>query len=1014
MQRSLETIVARHEALRTIFIERDGTPLQDVLKHQAVPLPRLDLRDTPEEARDAALRHGLDAEIRRPFALPCGPLLRARLWRVGDEDHVLLLVLHHIVTDAWSNEVLLGELGPLYDACSGGRPCPLPSLPIQYGDYAIWQQGYLSGERLSTSLEYWKQALAGAPPFLELPTAGPRPAIRTGEGGRHRVRIPAALAAEVAALGRREQATLYTTLLAAFLTLLFRYTGQTDLVVGTAIAGRARSETEGLIGLFAGTLALRADLSGDPTFRELLARVGAMTQNAYGHQDVPFERLVQDLAPPRSLGHTPVFQTMFLLQNVPSTTLALLGLDVSRMDLDQGTARFDVTLSLHSSPLGLSGTLDYDARLFESDTIERMVGHYEMLLRGIVAAPDARVSGFPLLPAAERERVVVAWNATAADYPREACVHQLIEAQARRTPDATAVVFDEHRLTYCELEARASRLAHRLRAHGVGPDTLVGICVERSLDLVVGILGILKAGGAYVPVDPSHPRERLASVLADAGTAVLVTQESLRGSFEPAVTPIVEVDAETGPRGAEPEGDAPTPDHLAYVMYTSGSTGKPKGVAVAHRSVVNVLHAMGREPGLSAGDVLLAVTSLSFDIATLELLLPLTVGARVEVVSRAIATDGARLAARLTAGVTVMQATPATWRLLIEAGWRGSPGLRILCGGETLPAELARQLLARGASLWNLYGPTETTIWCTVHRVRSATDPISLGRPIANTRIHILDGAGQPVPIGVPGELTIGGVGLARGYLHQPALTAERFVTGSSGERLFRTGDRARYRADGSIEFLGRFDDQIKLRGFRIEPGEIERILTSHAAVASAAVVLRGPSHSNPRLVAYVVPRDAERPEASTLRDFLRGRLPDYMVPTAFVVLDRLPLTANRKLDRAALPDPDGVDVVTSAAPVGPRTRMETILVVIWQELLGVRTVGVRDNFFDLGGHSLLAMRAIARVERETGRRLNPGDMIFQTLEQVARQCEDQPLTEATSGLMARLRGALKRTFARS
>jgi acyl-CoA synthetase (AMP-forming)/AMP-acid ligase II len=386
----------------------------------------------------------------------------------------------------------------------------------------------------------------------------------------------------------------------------------------------------------------------------------------------------------------------------------------------------------------------------------------------------------------------------------------------------------------------------------------------------------------------------------------------------------------------------------------------------------------------------------------------------VEVVSRAIATDGARLAARLTAGVTVMQATPATWRLLIEAGWRGSPGLRILCGGETLPAELARQLLARGASLWNLYGPTETTIWCTVHRVRSATDPISLGRPIANTRIHILDGAGQPVPIGVPGELTIGGVGLARGYLHQPALTAERFVTGSSGERLFRTGDRARYRADGSIEFLGRFDDQIKLRGFRIEPGEIERILTSHAAVASAAVVLRGPSHSNPRLVAYVVPRDAERPEASTLRDFLRGRLPDYMVPTAFVVLDRLPLTANRKLDRAALPDPDGVDVVTSAAPVGPRTRMETILVVIWQELLGVRTVGVRDNFFDLGGHSLLAMRAIARVERETGRRLNPGDMIFQTLEQVARQCEDQPLTEATSGLMARLRGALKRTFARS
>ena len=1024
LRRALDATVTRHEALRTVFVEKDGVPLQAIVDHVPASLPVLDLRQQPDGEREAVMRQHLEAEIGQSFDLARGPLWRTRLVRLGDLEHVLLLAIHHIVFDGWSLGVLWQELATNYEAFVAGQPSPLPPVPVQYADFAEWQRSRLTGELLDSELAYWTRTLAGAPALLALPADHPRPAVWTGRGRQHFLEIPGELVDRLTKLSRQERATLFMTLLAAFQTLLLRYTGQSDIVVGTALAGRTRTELEGLIGLFARTLAMRTDLSGDPTFSQLLARVREVTLGAYAHQELPFERLVEDLAPERSVSHAPIFQTMFLLQNA-QRSLTLPGLEVTRLATDNGAAQVDLTLSLGTGPQGLRGRIEYSTDLFDAGTIARMVRHYETLLRGIVAAPDQPLSALPLLPTEERQRMLVEWNATAAEFPREACVHQLIEAQAQRTPDAVAVVCDGRRLTYRELDAQATRLAGRLRAEGVGPDTLVGLCVDRSLEMVVGLIGILKAGGAYVPLDPAHPLDRLTYVLGDARVRVLVTEEQRRAEFERAVPRIITF-AEGEGTAAAREPEAPTgtvtPEHLAYVMYTSGSTGRPKGVAVAHRSVVNVLDAMRRAPGLTAEDVFLAVTTLAFDIATLELLLPLSVGARLEVVTRDVATDGTALAARQVAsGATAMQATPATWRLLIEAGWPGSPGFKILCGGEALRPDLASELGKRGASLWNLYGPTEATIWCTVHPVSAGDDPVLIGRPIQNVECHILDGRLEPTPIGVPGELYVGGVALARGYLNRPELTAERFVANpfsiDPAARLYRTGDLARYRADGTIEYMGRLDHQVKLRGFRVEPGEIEAALAAHPDVASAVVVLRESSAENARLVAYLTPSDGGHPDTWRLQEFLRRQLPDYMVPTAFVVMERFPLTPNGKLDRTALPNPDLVERPDADAFVAPRTPMEALLAEVWQTLLGVERVSVRDNFFDLGGHSLLAMRAIARVEARTGCRLKPGDLIFQTLEQVAQLCGQVPAAPTAPprpGVLDRVRRAVRRALSRA
>ena len=783
------------------------------------------------------------------------------------------------------------------------------------------------------------------------------------------------------------------TLLAAFKTLLYRYSGQEDMVVGSPIANRNRIEIEELIGFFVNTLVLRTDLSDDPSFRELLGRVRNVALEAYDNHDLPFEKLVNELSPERNLSHNPLFQVMFILQNAPRNELRLPGLTITPLATKSNTAKFDLTLSLIETERGLTGRLEYNTDLFDEATIVRMSKHFQTLLEGIVADPQQRLSDLPVLTEAERYRMLVEWNNTWADYPQDNCIHQLFEAQVERTPNALAVTFESQQMTYRELDTRANQLAHYLQSLGIKPEALVGICVERSLDMIMGLLGILKAGGAYVPLDPSYPKKRLAFMLEDAGISVLLTQEQLVAEFSDYEVKTTCLDSDWADISREAR-DIPvskvTAENLAYVIYTSGSTGRPKGVQIEHRSLLNFLHSMRQRPGLTDEDVLLSVTTLSFDIAALELFLPLIVGARLVIASRAVATDGRQLSEQLVANeVTVMQATPATWRLLVEAGWRGSEKLRILCGGEALPRELANQLRERGACLWNLYGPTETTIWSIVARIENDEGPMTLGSPICNTQIYVLDAHLQPVPIGVPGELHIGGDGLSRGYLYRSDLTAEKFVTNpfsdESGSCLYKTGDLVRYLPHGSIEFLGRMDYQVKIRGFRIELGEIEACLGQHPAVQQAVVTARGDEFSYIDLAAYIVTSMERPPTVSELRSFLKQKLPDYMLPSVFVILDALPLTPNGKVDRRALPTPDTVRPELEGTLIEPRDNLELQLAKIWEDVLDIQPIGVTDNFFDLGGHSLLAIRLFAQIQKRMGNDL-PLATLFQapTVEQLA------------------------------
>ena len=1013
---SLDEILQRHETLRATFPAVDGQPVQIISPPKPPTLRRIDLQDLPVNEREAEALRLATEEARQPFDLAQGPLFRAKLLRLAEEEHILLLTIHHIVSDGWSFNVLMRELEALYTAFSIGQPSPLPPLPIQYADFAHWQRQWLQGEVLETQLAYWKQQLAGALPVLELPTDRPRPAVQTFRGARQSLRLPASLIQPLNALSQQEDVTLFMTLLAAFQTLLYRYTGQEDILVGSPIAGRTWTELEGLIGFFVNTLVLRTDLSGNPSFQQLLHRVREVTLGAYAHQDLPFEKLVEELQPQRDISRNPLFQVMFLL-NVPEQPPHLPGLHVTPLDLPNGTAMFDVALSLTEDPQGLTACLEYNTDLFDPPTITRLLRHFQTLLEGMVANPHQSLATLPMLTPAERHQLLVTWNATSCDYPKDQGVHQLLEAQVQRTPEAVAVVFEDQQLTYRDLNARANQLAHYLRKQGVGPEKLVGICVERSLEMVVGVLGILKAGGAYVPLDPEYPPERLAFMVEDAQIQILLTQQRLEARLPGQQVRRIYLDADWQEIARESEENPRSGvggEALAYVIYTSGSTGKPKGVQIPHRGVVNFLQAMSREPGLTAEDVLLSVTTLSFDIAALELYLPLKVGARLVVVRRSVAADGGELVKALSRWkATVMQATPATWRLLLEGGWTGSPGLKILCGGEALSRDLAEELLKRGSSVWNLYGPTETTIWSTVYRVEAKAGTIPIGRPIANTQVYVLDAWMQPVPVGVPGELYIGGEGVARGYLNRAELTAEKFLAnpfGEPGGRMYRTGDVGRYLGEGNIEFLGRMDHQVKLRGYRIELGEIEAVLRQYPGVREAVVVVREDKPGEKRLVAYYVGEGVGT--VRELQGFLRKKLPEYMVPGGFERLTSLPLTPNKKVDRRALPAPQQVRLDVEKTSVAPRDTLELQLIKIWEKILDVRPIGVRDNFFELGGHSLLAVRLFAHIKKLTGKNL-PLATLFQapTVEQLANILREKGWTAPWSSLVAIQPGGSKPPF---
>jgi amino acid adenylation domain-containing protein/non-ribosomal peptide synthase protein (TIGR01720 family) len=978
LERSFGELILRHEALRTVFpAGSEGQPVQVVRPPAGFTLPVVDLGGLARGEAEA-LRLAV-SEARRPLDLERGPLFRAALLALNGRAHVLLATFHHAICDEWSMRLLVEELGFCYGAFTTGRAPQLPLLPVQPADHAVWQRDWVQGETLAAELGYWRERLRGAPAVLDLPADRPRPPVWRSRGALRGLSLPGDLSAVLDRAARASGVTPFMLALAAFHALLYRYTGQDDLVVGTPVASRSRLELERLVGFLGNTLMIRARCAGGDSFADVLCEVRRAVLAAHAHQDVPFEKLVEELHDGRDLSHQALFQTLFVMHDAPWRPPALGGAVSRRFEVDPGVARFDWTLTLEPRESGLAVSLEHATDLYDATTAERVLRHYAHLLAGAAAGSESRIADLPLLGEAERHQLVHDWNDTRTRGGRS-IVPERIAARAREHPSAAAVTFEEESLTYGELEAGANRLARHLKRLGVGPEVPVAVCLERSPDLLVALLGVWKAGGAYVPLDPSYPRERQELMLADSGAPVLLTQTSLSSFLTPGAARVVCLDADV-PRTAASEAADPgigaEAGRVAYVIYTSGSTGRPKGVQVLHGALANFLDAMQEELALGPGDRLLAVTSLSFDIAGLELFLPLLVGAEVALCSRETAADGVRLRERLeSGGIAAMQATPSTWRMLLDAGWQGDGRLEILCGGEALDPVLAARLAAAGGGLWNLYGPTETTIWSAFARLDSGA--VTLGRPLANTEIHLLDSAFQPVPVGVAGGLYIAGEGLARGYLRRADLTAERFLPDPFGERpgarLYATGDVARRLPDGRLDFLGRMDHQVKVRGVRIELGEVEAALLRHTGVKQAVVT---PHPGGGSLVAYLVAAGEPAPSGAELREHLRRHLPESSVPAAFVALEAFPLTPNGKVDRRALPAPDGArpDLGVWTAP---RTPAEEVLAGLFSSLLGVERVGVHDDFFLLGGHSLLAARVAARVREAFGTNL-PLRRLFET-----------------------------------
>ena len=994
LERALSEIVRRHEVLRATFTSEAGQPVQRIAPARPLTLPVRVLDDLPLDARVAAILRLLGEEGQQPFDLTQGPLLRASVVRLAEQDHALLITMHHIVADGFSYSIFMRELKVLYEAFVARQPSPLPELPLQFADFAAWQRDWLHGHVLEAQLSYWTDQLANMPMILEVPADYPRPSVQSYRGTRQSMTIERGVTDALKGLSRHLGVTLFTTLLTAFKVLLYRYTGQGDIVVGSPVANRSQADVENLIGLFINTLVLRSTLADEPGFADLAGRVGAMVLEAYNHQELPFEKLVEVLQPERDRSRSPLFQVMFNFQNSLIVSQQMRDVSVTLLEQPSGLSKFDLLLDITEADSVLRVDLEYSTDLFEATTIRRMLGHYRTLLLGIIDEPEQPIVDLPILSAAERQQLLIDWNTTQALYPDSGAIHHLFEQAAAQTPEAVAVVFGKEQLRYRELNERANQLAHALQAHGVGPEVLVGVYMERSPDMLVALLGILKAGGAYVPLDPSYPTERLMLTLVDAGIAILLTQQMLRPQLPIDPVDVFCLDSDwpqiaqyptTNPQSAVGAGN------LAYVIYTSGSTGTPKGVAIAHQSTLTLLHWARVSFDAAERAAVLAVTSICFDLSVFEIFVPLSWGGTVILAQDALALPTLPAAQQ----VTLINTVPSAIAELLRSYQIPASVRTLNLAGEALALDLVQKVYQQTGvtRVCNLYGPTEDTTYSTWTVVERTAPLMTIGKPLTNTQAYILDRQLQPVPIGVAGTLYLAGDKLARGYYNRPDLTAERFIPNPFAEgmgdkrsaggglgwgmedatpiphppspipRLYKTGDLARYRADGMIEFLGRQDHQVKLRGFRIELGEIEAVLGRHEAIDDAVVLVQGEVGANQQLVAYIVCTDGVLPTFGELRAFLSARLPGYMVPASFVPLDALPLTPNGKIDRQALAALAGPAIEPENVFVAPRNEIEQKLATIWAEILRRDGIGIHDNFFELGGHSLLATQVIARIE---------------------------------------------------
>ena len=966
LETAFNEILRRHEIWRSSIEARDGNLCIVVHPHVRLALPLRDLSDLPEAEREAAALRIATDDARKPFDLAQAPLLLATVVRLAPEKHRLYITLHHIVFDGVSiYRIILPQLCQLYAAYARGEEPDLPPPPLQFGDYAVWREHQIASDTAARELQYWRQKLAGELPKLALPAARKPPPAPSHRGAMETFRLTPAMTASLGEFSRREAITLYAILLAAFKALLYRYSGQEDIVIGGVTDMRRRPELENVVGYFLNSMALRTRPRGATPFLDYLREVQSTVVEALDASNVPFDRVVREIAPKRDGGRHPLFQVLFSIE--PPAPAFPAGWALTQMDVPVSAAKFDLYLELDQEPDCVIGRFLYSTDLFDAPTIRRMIGHWETLLNGVLRDPLCPLAKLPLLTSAEQQEIV-ARNQTTRDVPRD-CLHRRIEAQGRRHPETIAVKCGGVAWRYRELMPRVAAIASRLRYAGAGEGALVGIAMDRSCDMVAGLLAILTTGAAYLPLDPDLPEARLQLLLEDAQPRIILTDRTaLRRLPSSRATIILSDDA----AASIPSGDAPLvdADDLAYVLYTSGSTGKPKAVEIRHRSVVNLLAAVQEDLDFGPRDTFLALTTLSFDIAALELFLPLVSGGRLVIATGEEGRDPVRLAALIAqSGCTAIQATPATWRGLLAAGWSGAPRLNILCGGEVLAPDLAAALRQRCTNLWNMYGPTETTIWSLRHKLEADEEAVPIGRPLANTRVYILDENGALVPDLVAGELMIGGAGLARGYRNDVALTAEKFMTVDrlGGERLYRTGDRARYRQDGAIEFLGRTDNQVKIRGFRVGLEEVESSIAGHPAVAACAVAAITDPSAELRLTAYLSGPALNDSDIPAIRDFLRRTLPAYMVPASFMILPALPMTPNGKVDRKKLPAPQIIGLAETAEP---RDALETSLVAIWKNVLGLEYLGIHDDFFDLGGHSLLASILVAQIQTELGYQL--------------------------------------------